>query len=86
MCETNAMRLGDEPKLVSVAVEAPGLTVSHDFDPWLVMPIEQLVCYLARRVLVCKFERFRAEPLDADHRNQRIWKNSLNGSVDPKFF
>jgi hypothetical protein len=25
-------------------------------------------------------------PLDADNRNQRIWKNSLNGSVDLKFF
>ena len=39
MRETNAMRLGHKPKLVSVAVEAPGLTVSHDFDAWLVMPI-----------------------------------------------
>jgi len=45
------MRLGDEPKLVSVTVEAPGLTVSHDFDARHVMRIKQLVCYLARRVL-----------------------------------
>ena len=81
MRETDALRLGDEPKQVSVAVEAPRPTLLDDFDARLVVAIEQLVGDLARRVLVGEFERLGAEPLDADDRNQAIWQNALNGGV-----
>ena len=54
--------LGYPPRRRSTIVPAQ----FDDFLPQLVMPVQQLVCDLARWRLVGKFQRFRPEQLHAD--------------------
>ena len=51
MREANALRLGDEPEQRAIPVEAPGPPFFDDFDPRLVVAVEQFVRHLAVGVL-----------------------------------
>ena len=86
MREADAMRLGHEPKLVSVAVKAPRATLRSHLNPRFVVPIEQLVGDLAAWVFVGEFEGLGAKPLRADDGDEAIWQDALDGGVRPKVF
>ena len=86
MREADAMRLGDEPEQVPVAVEAPRPPLRHDLEPRLVVTIEQLVGDLAAGVLVGELERLRAEPLHADDSDQAIRQDALHRRIRLKVF
>ena len=86
MREANAMRLGDEPEQVAVAVEAPGAPLFNDLDARLVVAIEQLVRDLAFGVFVGEFEGLRAVPLRVDDGDQTIWQDALDRGIGSKVF
>ena len=86
VCELDAMRLGHETKLVSIAVKTPRATLRSHLDPRLVVPIEQLIGDLAAWVFVGEFEGFGAKPLRADDGDEAIWQNALDGGVRSEVF
>ena len=75
MGEANPLRLGDQAEQRAVAVEAPGSPDFDDFEPGLVVAVQQLVGDAAGRRLVSQFECLGAEPLDADHRDEAVGQN-----------
>lgn len=84
--EANALGLGDEAEESAIAVEAPGPALLDKVEAGLIVAIEQLVGYLARRRLVGELERLGAEPLDADHGNQGIGQDPTNGGIRLEVF
>lgn len=79
--EANSLSFGDQAKERPVAIEAPGAAEFHNLDPRLVVAVEQLVGHLASRRLVGQLDRLRAEPLHADHRDQRVGQDAAHRRV-----
>ena len=86
MGEADPLRLGDEAEQGAVAVEAPGSPDFDDLEPGLVVTVQQLVGDLAGRRLVGQLERFGAEPLHADHRDEAVGQNAAHRGVGLKIF
>ena len=80
------MRLGDEAEQRAVAVEAPGPPDLDDLEPGFVVTVQQLVGDLAGRRLVGQLQRFGAEPLHADHRDEAVGQNAAHGGIGPEVF
>ena len=85
MRETDALRLGDETEQRAVAVEAPRPTLLHQFEPGLVVPIEQFVRHLAGGRLVGQLEGLGAEPLHADDDHHRVGDDAPHRGTWLKF-
>jgi hypothetical protein len=81
MGQSDSLCFGDQPKERTVAVEAPRPPTFCQFDPGLVMAVEQLVRDLPRASLVGQLEGFGTEPLRADGRNQRVRQDPSQGRV-----
>ena len=84
MGEADPLRFGDEAEQRAVAVEAPGPSGLDDLEPGLVVTVQQLVGDLAGRCLVGQLQGFRAEPLDADHRDEAVGQNAAHRGIGPE--
>ena len=84
--QTDALRLGHQPEQRPVAVEAPRPPGGDDLEPGLVVAVEQLVGDRSSRRLVGQLERFRAEPLHADDRDQAVGMHAPDGAAWSKVF
>jgi hypothetical protein len=58
----------------------------HQVEPGLVVPIEQFVGHLADGRLVGELERLGAEPLHADHDNDRVRDDAPHGGIGLELF
>jgi hypothetical protein len=79
MSKANAMRFGDEAEQMAVTVETPWATVLHYLEAGLIMTVNEFVCYATSRSLVREFERLRAKPLNADHRDELVREYTPDG-------
>ena len=79
--ETDALRLGYQPKQGAVAVEAPRAPLGDDLQPVLGVAVEQLVGDRAFRRLAGQLERLRAEPLHADDRHRVVRMHAADGAA-----
>src|SRR5690349_9897371 len=52
MSKPDALRLRDKAKQLAIAIRPPGPTNLNNFDPWLVVTVQELVRYLSFRCLV----------------------------------
>lgn len=86
MCETYALRLGDQPKQCTITVEAPGAALFHDLDTRLIVPVEQLVRNFPFGCLVGELERRRPVPLDIHHGDQSVRQNAPDRRIGRKVF
>jgi hypothetical protein len=86
MRESDATRLGDEPEQRTVAVEAPRPALLDDFEPGLVVPVDQLVGHLAGGRFVGQLERLGAKPLHADDGDEAVRQEATDGGVRPEIF
>ena len=77
--EPDALGLGHESKQVPIAVEAPGAARLDHLEARLVFAKEQLSVGRAQGVLVRKFDRIGAEPLDTDDRNEAVGRDAADG-------
>ena len=84
--EADALRLRHQPEQRAVAVEAPRPPLGDDLEPGLVVAVEQFVRDRAGRRLVGQFERFRAEPLHADDRDQAVGMHAADGATGLQVF
>ena len=86
MGEADALGLGNEAEKGTVAVEAPGARLLGNPDAGFVVAVEELVGDLARRRLVGQLDGGVAVPLHADHRDEAVRQDALNGGVDCEIF
>ena len=86
MRQADALRLGDQPEQGAVAVEAPRPAGFGDFEPLLVVAVQQLVGDLAGGRLVGQLQRLGAEPLHADHRNDAVRQDAAQRGVGLQVF
>ena len=86
MGKADPLRLGDQAEQGAVAVEAPWPPDLDDLEPGLVVTVQQLVGDLAGRRLVGQLERFGAEPLYADHRDEAVGQNAAHRGVGLEIF
>ena len=77
---------GHQPEQRAVAVEAPRPPLGNDLEPGLVVAVEQFVGDRAGRRLVGQLERFRAEPLHADDRDQAVGMHAADGVTGLQIF
>ena len=84
--EADALRFGHQPEQRAVAVEAPRPPLDDDLEPGLVVAVEQFVGDRAGRRLVGQLERFRAEPLHADDRDQAVGMHAADGATGLQVF
>src|SRR5579885_1214069 len=80
------MGLGDQPKLRTVTVKAPGPSLFDNLDPRLVMPVQKLVRNLAIWRFIRQFHSGRTIPLDIDHGDKAVLQDALNGRIRPEIF
>ena len=86
MGEADPLRLGDQAEQGAVTVEAPGSTELDDLETELVVTVQQLIGDLAGRRLVGQLERFGAEPLNADHRDEAVGQNAAHRGIGLEMF
>ena len=84
--EADALRLRHQPEQRAVAVEAPRPPLGDDLEPGLVVAVEQFVGDRAGLRLVGQLERFRAEPLHADDRDQAVGMHATDGATGLQVF
>jgi hypothetical protein len=77
----DALRLGDQPESMAIAVEAPGPTFLGDFKAGLIVPVQEFVRDLAGWILVGQFDRLGAKPLHAHHRDHASRKHAADGGL-----
>jgi hypothetical protein len=70
--EADALRFGNQAEECAITVETPGSPDLHDFEPWFVVAIEELIGDFPGRRLVSQLQRLGAKPLDADDGNLRF--------------
>ena len=80
------MRLGDEAKEMTVAVEAPRAPLRGHLYARLVVMVQRLVSNSAARVFIRELDGFGAEPLDADHGHQTNSQDALHRRIGSKLF
>ena len=76
--QPNALRFGNEPEEVPVAIEAPRATRFNHLDRRFVVAVEELISQLTSWVFVCEFQRFRSEPLHAYDRHETVRQNAFD--------
>ena len=81
MRQPDAVRFGDEAEECAVTVETPGATLFDDFDPGLVVPVEEPVGDSSGGVLVGELQGGGAEPLDADDGHQGVGEDAPDRRV-----
>lgn len=86
VCQTDAMRLRNQPKFRTLAVKSPGPTALDHLESRFVMSVKEFVGDLAIRSLIRQFERGRAVPLSINHSNKAVLQDTLDGRVRPKIF
>ena len=86
MGEADPLRLGDQAEQHAVSVEAPGPPDLDDLEPGLVVAVQELIGDPAGRRLAGQLQGFRAEPLDADHRNEAVGQNAAHRGIGPEVF
>ena len=70
----------------AVSVEAPWPADLDDLDPGFVVTVQELIGDLTRRCLVRQLERFGAEPLHADHRDEVVGQDAAHRDVGLEIF
>ena len=70
--EADALCLGRQAEERAVAVEAPRPPVRNRLDPGLGVAVQQLAGQRAVRRPAGHIDRFRTEPLHADHRDEAV--------------
>jgi len=86
MGKADPLGFGDQAEQIAVAVKTPGTTLFHQFEPWLIVPIEEFVGNLTGGGLVCKFNGIRTKPLNVDDRDEAIGQDAAYGSIGLKLF
>src|SRR6266850_4404108 len=86
VCKANAMRLGHEPEEMPVGVEAPRPTSFDDFEPWLIVTIEDFIGDAATWVAIHERERVRAMPLDIDYGYSTVRTYAADGGIGLQIF
>ena len=86
MRKADPLRFGNQAEQRAVSVEAPWPADLHDFDAGFVVTVQKLIGDLARRCLIRQLNRFRAEPLYADHRDELIGHDAAHRSVGLEIF
>ena len=84
--EADALRFGHQPEQRAVAVEAPRPPLGNDLEPGLVVAVEQFVGDRAGLRLVGQLERFGAEPLHADDRDQAVGMHAADSATGLQVF
>ena len=79
MRQPDAVRLGDEPKQLAVAVEAPGLALLRHLEAPLIGAVQDLVAHPPGRVLVGELQGVVAVPLNVDDGDERFGEDASHG-------
>lgn len=74
--QPNAVRLGDEPEQVGVAVEAPRPAGVQNFERGFVVAIQQLVAEPPPAVFVGQLDRGRSDPVDVDDGHRAVGQHA----------
>src|ERR1035438_10041425 len=86
MGEVDPVRLGDQPKQLPVAVEAPWPTGLADFQGGLAVPVKEHNAGLPRGVFIGKLDRRRTVPADVDYRDQAVGQDALDSGSARELF
>ena len=86
MRKTDAPGLGHQTEERAIAVEAPRPAEPGDLQARLVVAVEQLAGERPARRLVGQLQRLGAEPLHADHRDQRVGEDAAHGGIGLEIF
>jgi hypothetical protein len=86
MRQSDAVRLGDEPKQLAIAVEAPWLPLLRHLEARFIGAVQDLVADPPGRVLVGELEGVVAVPLNVDDGDQRFGKNAAYSDVGLEVF
>src|SRR5690606_6334569 len=76
--EADAVRFRDKAERGAVAIAAPGASLLYDFQPRLVLSVEDLVSYPTSGITIDERERIGAVPLYVDDGNGGIGKDSAD--------
>src|ERR1022692_588487 len=79
MGEVDPVRLGDQAEQLPVAVEAPRPTGFGDFQGGLAITTKEHDAGLTGGIFIGELDCRRTVPLDVDHRDEAIRKDSLDG-------
>src|ERR1022692_3696986 len=86
MGQVDPVRLGDQPKQLPVAVEAPWPTGLADFQGGLAVPVKEHDAWLSGGVFVGELDCGRTVPLDVNYRDEAIRQDSLNSGTAREIF
>ena len=74
----NAVRFGDQPKLLGITVETPGLAGFQYFQFGFAIAVDQLIRQPALAVLVGQLDGYGADPFDINYRDKTVRQNAFN--------
>src|SRR5688572_21166989 len=84
--ESDAMCLGNKAEKIPVSVKTPGPTRREDFEPRLVVPIQDLLAKTACGIAIDQRQDIRTMPLGIDNDHRGVRSNSFHCGVRLELF
>src|SRR5262245_15554790 len=86
MRQSDAVRFGDKPKQLAIAVETPWLALLGHLEAPFISAVQHLVADAAGRVLVREFQGAVAVPLNVDNGDHSLGEDSADSDARLKIF